>query len=71
MKSWHYRIIQEMIFFAFKIESESENHSVVSNYLQPHGLYSPWDSPGQNTVVGSLSLLRGISPTQGSNPGLP
>ena len=42
MKSWHYRIIQEMIFFAFKIESESENHSVVSNSLQPHGLYSPW-----------------------------
>ena len=70
MKSWHYRIIQEMIFFAFKIESESENHWVVSNSLQPHGLYSPWDSPGQNTVVGSLSLLWGISPTQGSNPGL-
>ena len=71
MKSWHYRIIQEMIFFAFKIESESENHWVVSNSLQPHGLYSPWDSPGQNTGVGSLSLLQGIFPTQGSNPGLP
>ena len=28
------------------------------------------DSPGQNTGVGSLSLLRGIFPTQGSNPGL-
>ena len=36
-----------------------------------HGLYSPWDSPGQNTGVGSLSLLQGIFPTQGSNPGLP
>ena len=33
--------------------------------------YSPWDSPGQNTGVGSLSLLHGIFPTQGSNPGLP
>ena len=32
---------------------------------------SPWDSPGQNTRVGSLSLLQGIFPTQGSNPGLP
>ena len=32
---------------------------------------SPWDSPGQNTGVGSLSLLQGIFPTQGSNPGLP
>ena len=45
--------------------------SVVSNSLQPHGLYSPWNSPGQNTGVGSLSLLQGIFPTQGSNPGLP
>ena len=34
-------------------------------------MYSPWDSPGQNTGVGSLSLLQGIFPTQGSNPGLP
>ena len=33
-------------------------------------LYSPWDSPGQNTGVGSLSLLQGIFPTQGSKPGL-
>ena len=39
-------------------------------YVWPHGLYSPWNSPGQNTGVGSLSLLQGIFPTQGSNPGL-
>ena len=45
--------------------------SVVSDSLQPHGLYSPWNSPGQNTGVGSLSLLQGIFPTQGLNPGLP
>ena len=32
---------------------------------------TPWNSPGQNTGVGSLSLLQGIFPTQGSNPGLP
>ena len=38
--------------------------------LQHHGLYSPWSSPGLNTGVGSLSLLQGIFPTQGSNPGL-
>ena len=31
----------------------------------------PWNSPGQNTGVGSLSLLQGIFPTQSSNPGLP
>ena len=33
-------------------------------------LYSPWNSPGQNTRVGSLSLLQGIFPTQGLNLGL-
>ena len=36
----------------------------------PHGLYNPWNSPGQNTGVGSLSLLQGIFPTQESNQGL-
>ena len=46
-----------------------------------HGLYSPWNSPGQMLVkylpwagtatgVDSCSLLQGIFPTQGSNPGL-
>ena len=50
---------------------EDERHSVVSDPLQPRRLYSPWDSPGQNTGVASLSLLQGIFPTQGSNPGLP
>ena len=43
---------------------------VASDCLWPCGLYSPWNSPGQNTGVGSLSLLQGIFPTQGSNPGL-
>ena len=38
--------------------------------LWPHGLYSSWNSPGQNTGVGSLSLLQGIFPTQGMNAGL-
>ena len=52
-------------------ESESEIRSVVSDSLRPLGLYSPWNSPGQNARVGSLSLLQGIFPTQGSNPGLP
>ena len=39
-------------------ESKSESCSVLSNSLQPHGLYSPWNS-------------LGVFPTQGSNPGLP
>ena len=51
-------------------ESESEACSVVSDSLWSHGLYSPWNSPGQNTGVSSLSLLWGIFPSQGSNPGL-
>ena len=34
----------------------------MSNSLQPHGLYSPWNSLGQNTGVGSLSLLQWVEP---------
>ena len=50
---------------------ESESRSVVSDSLQPHGLDSPWNSPGQNTGVGSLSLLQEIFSTQALNPSLP
>ena len=32
---------------------------------------SPWNSPGQNTIVGSLFLIQGIFPNQGLNVGLP
>ena len=42
----------------------------MSSSFRLHGLYSLWNSPGQNTGVGSLSLLQGIFPTQGLNPGL-
>ena len=48
----------------------SESCPVVSNSLLLHGLYTSWNSPGQKTGVGSLSLLQGIFPAQGSNPGL-
>ena len=48
----------------------SESCSVMSKSLWAHKLYSPWNSPGQNTGVGTLSLLQRIFPTQGSNPGL-
>ena len=40
--------------------------SVMSNSLWPYGLYSPWNSLGQNTA-----LLQGIFPTQESNRGFP
>ena len=46
---------------------KSESCSVVSDSLQPHGL---WNSLGQNIGVGSLSLLQEIFLTKGSNPGL-
>ena len=36
----------------------------MSESLQPHGLYSPWNSPGQNTGVGNHSLLQGIFPEE-------
>ena len=63
------KINSKWIKSGFTSELVSESHSAVPNSLQPHGLYSPWDSQGQNTGVGSLSLLQGIFPTQGSNPG--
>ena len=49
--------------------------SVVSDSLWPHQLQAtrllcPWDFPGKHTGVGCHSLLQGIFPTQGSNPGL-
>ena len=49
----------------------STSLSVVSDSLRGHGPYNPWNSPGQNTGAGSLSLFQEIFPTQGSNPGLP
>ena len=52
-------------------ESERVSRSVVSDSLQPHGLYSPWNSAGQKTGLGSLSFLQEIFPTQGSSSGLP
>ena len=39
--------------------------------LQPHGLYNPWNSPGQKTGVGSLSLLQGDLPNPGIEPRSP
>ena len=45
-----------------RCECECESCSFTSNSLQPHGLHSPWNSLGQNTGVGSCSLLQGIFP---------
>ena len=42
----------------------------MSDSLRPLGLYSPWNSLGQNTGMGSLALLQWVSPTQELNRGL-
>ena len=55
-------------FPAFLKVKWSENHSDVSSTLWPPGLYSPWDSPGQNTGVGSLYLLQRNIPNPGIRP---
>ena len=52
-------------------ESKSESHSVMSDSLRRHGLYSPWNSPGQNIGVDSLSLFQEIFLTQGPADSLP
>ena len=59
-----------------KWKSEIVSQSVMSNSLatpwtiQPARFLCPWNSLRKNTGVGSRSLLQGIFPTEGSNPGL-
>ena len=52
-----------MLIFLYIFEKVKVAQSC-PNSLLPHGLYSPWSSPGQNTGRGSYSLLQRISPTQ-------
>ena len=63
-----YPSLSPSLFKLMSIESESESCSVMSDSLKPHGLYglyySPWNSPGQNTGVGSRSLFQEIFPTR-------
>ena len=54
------------IFNILYIKSESESRSVMSDSLRPHRVYSPWNSPGQNTGVGRVSPSPGDLP----NPGI-
>ena len=68
---WKHQLFSTQPWCKFSHPCESESLSVVSDSLWPHGLYSPWNSPGQNTGVGSLSLVQGIFPTQELNRGLP
>ena len=63
---WDYLVASYMYFQ----DSSLWSHSVVSDSLLPHGLYSPWNFSGQNPGVGSCFLLQGTFPTQGLNPSL-
>ena len=44
-------LTKSAVYRSYLFEWVSESHSVVSDSLWPHGLYSPWNSPGQNTEV--------------------
>ena len=62
---------------SFRVKERKWSHLVLYGSLRPCGLYSPWNSllspwnsSGQNTLVGSLSLLQWIFQTQESNRGL-
>ena len=72
MASNHLILCRPLLFLPsiFPNINESESHSVMSDSLRPHGLYSPWNPPGQSTGVGSLSLLQWIFPAQELNWGL-
>ena len=55
------------------VESEKwkwKSLTPVQYFATPWIIYSPWNSPGQNTGVNSFALLQGIFPTQGSSPGI-
>ena len=62
--------IRATMKYPLMLVRKSESRSLLSDSLRPHGLCT-WNSPGQSTGVGSLSLLQGIFPPKGSNPGLP
>ena len=70
MIDWNPMSFNKALIVNLDSSSKNKSHLVVSDSLWPHGLSSPWNSPGENTGAGSLSLLQGIFPTQGSNPGL-
>ena len=60
---------QVISLFQLREEYKSESEVKVAQFCPT--LCDLMDYPGQNTGVGSLSLLQGIFSTQGSNPGLP
>ena len=74
LKNWMTRICRLRIHpwdrFLSERKWKGKSLSRVWLFVNPW-IYSPWHSLGQNTAVGSRSLLQEIFPTQGLNPGLP
>ena len=78
LSHWFHLLWGKLTFTQWRLSSSpmedtwsSKSLSVVSDSLWLQELYSPRNSPSQNTGVGSLSLLQGIFPIQGLNPGPP
>ena len=73
--SWFlFYFVLQLTAYALTSTSQIEVWKSLSHvrlFATPWTWNSPWNSPGQNIRVGSLSLLQGIFPTKGSNPGLP
>ena len=83
-RDWHLSILISFNFWATWKRKKVKIAQLCPTLCNPMDFYSPWNSPSQNTGVGSLfpslghlplfrgsSFLQGIFPTQGSNPGLP
>ena len=67
-KSWFSKLVSSLLKSLYSLWRLSESRSVMSNSLRLHGLYSPWNSPGQNTAVSSLFPSSGDIPNPGIEP---
>ena len=63
-------VIKQLMKWSLWCLARVGSFSQCASPKQIHRLYSLWNSPGQDTGMGSLSFLQGIFPTQGLNLGL-
>ena len=64
------QIISRLNSLGRRSEEVSVIQSCLTLFNPMDRLFFPWNSPGKNTWVGSLSLLQGIVPNQRLNPSL-
>ena len=68
----HWSILWEFLHNqSYYLRTEVKVAQLYPTLCNPMDYYSPWNSPGQSTSMGSVSLLQGIFPTQGLNRDLP